>query len=291
MILLVGEKALFYRALDGCLVATGRKLRMISALMLGKWRIQRLFDREASVDISERDGVRYLHLGSATVQSAARLSDPIELVLAYTRSMMGFLLFVTEPGRVAMIGLGGGSLAKFVRHHMPSAQITVVENNPQVIAAARGYFFVPDDDERFVVLQAQGEEWIAGENGGWDVLMVDGYDSTCQVGELATEDFYAHAQRALSPGGVLVVNLWSSDHQFDVYLQRIERVFESVVMVPAEHKGNVAVLAFKRRPRELRWAKLRDRARDLETRYGLEFMTMLDGIRELNPKSDKGLRI
>ena len=128
---------------------------MINALMLGKWRIHRLFDRDESVDVSEKDGVRCLHLGSSTVQSAMRISDPFELVLSYTRAMMGFLLFAPEPSRVAMIGLGGGSLPKFIRHHMPTTRITVVENNPRVIAAARSYFEVPDDDQYFSVLLGQ----------------------------------------------------------------------------------------------------------------------------------------
>lgn len=264
---------------------------MVNALMLGKWRIQRLFDRDVSVDISEHDGVRYLHLGSATVQSAMRLSDPVELVLTYTRAMMSFLLFVPEPERVGMIGLGGGSLAKFIRHHMPASRITVVDNNPRVINAARRYFYVPADDERLSVVEGQGEEWIKRQTGAYDLMMVDGYDGAKQVEELATEDFYAHAQQALSARGVLVVNLWSSDRQFDVYVQRLERVFNSVVMVPAERRGNVAVLAFNRRPAELRWAKLRECARSLEPRYGLQFIEMLEGIRELNPKSDKELRI
>ena len=264
---------------------------MISGLMLGKWRIHRLFDRDESVDISEKDGVRFLHLGSSTVQSAMRLSDPVELVLSYTRAMMGFLLFVPEPSQVAMIGLGGGSLPKFVRHHMPAARIVVVENNPRVIAAARSHFEVPEDDQNFSVVLGQGEQWIAEDAADCVVIMVDGYDGRRQAGELATEGFYAHARRSLARDGVLVVNLWSSDRDFDVYLQRIERNFDSVVTIPAERRGNMAVLAFTRRPRELRWSKLKARARQLETRYGLEFDAMLDGIREFNPRSDKGLRI
>jgi len=264
---------------------------MISAMMLGKWRIHRLFDHDASVDISEKDGVRYLHLGSSTVQSAMSLRDPVELVLSYTRAMMGFLLFVPEPTRVAMIGLGGGSLAKFVRYHLPDTRIVVVENNPHVIAAARSHFEVPPDDGHFSVVLGQGEQWIAGDDARCDVLMVDGYDGRRQAGELATEDFYAHARGALTPEGALVVNLWSSDRGFDVYMQRIERVFESVVTIPATRRGNMAVLAFSRKPRELRWPKLKERARQLESRYGLEFNTMLAGIREFNPCSDKGLRI
>jgi len=264
---------------------------MINGLMLGKWRIHRVFDRDVSVNISEKDGVRYLHLGSSTVQSAMRLSDPVELVLSYTRAMMGFLLFVPEPSRVAMIGLGGGSLPKFIRHYMPATRIAVVENNPQVIAAARSHFEVPADDQNFSVVLGQGEQWIVEDAGACDVLMVDGYDGRRQAGALATEDFYAHARSALARDGVLVVNLWSSDRDFDVYLQRIERVFESVVTIPAERRGNMAVLAFNRRPRELRWSKLKARAHQLDNRYGIGFDAMVEGIREFNPRSDKGLRI
>jgi spermidine synthase len=264
---------------------------MINALMLGKWRIHRIFDREESVDVSEKDGVRSLHLGSSTVQSAMRIDDPVELVLSYTRSMMGFLLFAPEPARVAMIGLGGGSLAKFIRHHMPTTRITVVESNPRVISAARSFFEVPDDDEYFSVVLGQGEQWTVEEAQDENVLMVDGYDGQRQVGALSTEDFYTQAGQALAPDGVLVVNLWSSDRKFDVYLQRIERCFDFVVTLPAERRGNIAVLAFRRRPHELRWAKLKIGARELESRYGLNFIAMLDAIREINPSSDKELRI
>ncbi len=264
---------------------------MFNAMMLGKWRIDRFFDREESVDVSEKDGVRSLHLGSSTVQSAMRINDPIELVLSYTRAMMGFLLFVPEPESVAMIGLGGGSLPKFVRHHMPTTRLTVIESNPRVISAARSYFEVPEDDEYFSVLLNHGEQWVADASHHENVLMVDGYNGKQQVGGLSTEDFYTSARKTLSPDGVLVVNLWSSDRKYDVYLQRIERCFDFVVTLPAERKGNVAVLAFPRAPREVRWLKLKDRARDLESRYGLDFVTMLSAIREINPSSDKGLRI
>jgi len=43
-----------------------------------------------SVDVSESDGVRALHLGSVTIQSAMRIKDPFALELKYTRGMMCF---------------------------------------------------------------------------------------------------------------------------------------------------------------------------------------------------------
>ena len=147
-----------------------------------------------------------------------------------------------------MIGLGGGSLPKFVYKHLPAARTTVVEFEPRVIAVARQYFHVPPDDGRFVVETAEGGAWVAAHPDCCDVLMVDGYNGNEQGPQLCSEDFYASARAALSDDGVLVVNLWSSDRRYDAYLQRIEGVFDAVVCVPAERRGNVAVLAFNRPP-------------------------------------------
>ena len=132
---------------------------------------------------------------------------------------------------------------------------------------------------------AEGGAWVAAHPHCCDVLMVDGYDSREQVPKLCSEDFYANARAALSDEGVLVVNLWSSDGRFDAYLQRIESVFDAVACVPAERRGNVAVLAFRRSQGDPRWDDLRAAARSLQSLYGLEFLKFVDGLRELNPRS------
>ena len=253
--------------------------------MLGKWKIGRWVNREISVEVSEQGGIRSLHLGSDTVQSSMKLDDPYELVLSYTRAMMAFLLFHPRPEHVLMVGLGGGSLLKFVYKHLLETKTTVIESEPKVIAVARQYFHLPPDGERLVVEAAEGGAWVAAHPNCCDVLMVDGYDSNQQVPELCSEDFYASAHAALSDEGVLVVNLWSSDSRYDAYLQRIEGVFAAVACVPAERRGNVAVLAFRRSPGKPRWDDLRATARSLQSLYGLEFLRFVEGLRELNPRS------
>ena len=253
--------------------------------MLGKWRINRSANRDVSVEVSEKGGVRSLHLGSDTVQSSMKLDDPYELVLSYTRAMMAFLLFRPRPERVLMIGLGGGSLPKFVYKHLPAARTTVIEFEPKVIAVARQYFHLPPDDERLTVEAAEGGAWVAAHPECCDVLMVDGYNGNEQGPQICSEDFYASARAALSEDGVLVVNLWSSDSRYDAYLQRIENVFDAVVCVPAQRRGNVAVLAFRRSLGQPRWDDLRAAARSLQSLYGLEFLNFVEGLRELNPRS------
>ena len=75
-----------------------------------------------------------LYFSIEEVQSRMQLQHPDALDLRYTRTMMGFLRFLPAPEAIAMIGLGGGSLAKFCHRHLPKARIDVAELNPHVIA-------------------------------------------------------------------------------------------------------------------------------------------------------------
>ena len=253
--------------------------------MLVKWRINRSVNRDISIEVSEKDGIRSLHLGSDTVQSSMKLDDPYELVLSYTRAMMAFLLFRPQPEHIVMVGLGGGSLPKFVYRHLTGTRTTVIESEPRVIAIARQYFHLPPDDDRLSVASGEGGAWVASHPDCCDVLMVDGYDGREQVSQLCSADFYSNTRLALSENGILVVNLWSSDSRYDVYLQRIESVFDAVVCVPAQRRGNVAVLGFCRSPGQPRWDDLRSAARSLQRMYGLEFLNFVEGLREVNPRS------
>ena len=76
--------------------------------------------------------------------------DPHALDLQYTRTMTGFLSFKPKPRHIGMIGLGGGSLAKFCHRYLPSARIEIVEINPHVLAL-RDEFWIPPDDARLTI--------------------------------------------------------------------------------------------------------------------------------------------
>ena len=250
---------------------------------LARWRVRKPADDAETVYVSERFGVRSLHIGSDTVQSAMRLARPNDLELSYTRSMMAFLLFVPPPERILMIGLGGGSLAKFVYHQLPQARTEVVEVNPQVVAIARQYFHVPADGPRFEVLISDGAAHVRRNDVSANVLVVDGYEADSHVEELASRAFYGACLERLAPGGVLVVNLWGGDRLFTTLLRRIQEAFPSgTLCLPAERPGNVIVFGFERRPGLFRWKALAQRARELQDAHGLEFPRFLEGLRKMN---------
>lgn len=254
-----------------------------------KRRIHKAVSDLDTVEISEQDGIRFLHLGNDTVQSAMRLSDPNGLELSYTRAMLGFLLLVAPPEKVLLLGLGGGSLVKFLYRRLPETKLTAVEINSQVIAAARSFFHLPPDDERLQVVHDDASSYVV-DHLGWDAILLDGFDSGCQVESLASQDFYDHCAMALTQQGVLSVNLWGSDPNFEVYLKRIEMAFDGrILCLPAERRGNVIVFGFASKPRHAEWETLRNRAARLEAQLGLEFTHFVDGLRVMNEYDHKGL--
>ncbi|MEK7361281.1 MAG: fused MFS/spermidine synthase, partial [Pseudomonadota bacterium] len=215
----------------------------------------------SSVEVSEEDGVRSLHLGGNAIQSSIRLARPDELALDYTRAMMAFLLFQPLPREVLMIGLGGGSMARYIHQRMPGTRTTVIEINAKVLAAARSLFHFPADDARLKVEIADGADYIRDHAESADVLLVDGFDDGKQPATLCTQAFYDAAYAALRPGGVMAVNFMAEEKKLDVFLQRIEKSFdERVIRLKAADRVNLIAFAFKRHPSELAWSELKKRA-------------------------------
>ncbi|MEO6825606.1 MAG: polyamine aminopropyltransferase [Nitrosospira sp.] len=240
-----------------------------------KWRSQ----GASGIQLSEQGGVRALHLGNSMVQSAMRLAAPNDLELTYTRCMMAFMLFHPSPKNILMIGLGGGSLAKFVYHRLPLIQTIAIEIDPHVVAAARNHFYLPANGERLQVVIAEGGEYVANHPRSADVLMIDGFDCGCQVPSLCNQDFYDHAREVLKRKGVLVVNLLSRDKRLQDYLRRIEHSFPGrVLTLAAEVHGNLIAFAFKHSGKP-DWAKLNERARKLEADFALPFSEYVKKLR------------
>jgi spermidine synthase len=246
----------------------------------------------SSVEVSEQDGIRSLHLGGDAVQSSIRLDRPDELALDYTRAMMAFLLFQPLPRDVLMIGLGGGSMARYIHQRMPGTRTTVVEINAKVLAAARSLFHFPADDARLNVEIACGADHVADHAESADVLLVDGFDDGRQPSVLCTQAFYDAAYAALRPGGVMAVNFMAEESKLDAYLQRIEKSFDGhVACLNASDRVNIIAFALKRHPRQLAWAELKKRARRLQKIHDLPLDDFIAGLKKINPHTQAVLRL
>src|SRR5688500_11476601 len=214
--------------------------------------------RGPPIAVSDSRGYRSLHVGGEAIQSTMKLGDPYALALDYTRCMMAFLLFHPQPRQALMIGLGGGSLAKFFHKHLRATRVRVVELDARIVDTARAHFALPPDDARLTVEIGDGAEALSPEC--CDVLVIDAYHDEAHVPELATAEFYDAAFLALEPRGVLVANFMDDDSELDRYLERLESAFGgSVLALRALYDPNILVFALKGMPETVAWDDLRSR--------------------------------
>lgn len=251
---------------------------------------RRALRRAPALTVSEAGGLRSLHVGGEAIQSAMYVDDPFGLALDYTRCMMAFLLFQPRPRDVLMIGLGGGSLAKFVYHRLTRTRVRAIECDARVVQAARDHFALPADDARLAVEVGDGAQALAPRC--CDVLMVDGFEDEAQAPGLANQDFYDAAYLALRSPGILVVNFMSDDPALDRRLRKLERAFGGAVLaLPALSDPNVLVFALRGAPAQLSWTRLRARAARLERRLGLPFARYVNALKRMNPHDEEALQI
>ncbi len=227
---------------------------------------------ENSIEVSENAGVRYLHFSADWIQGAMRIQRPNVLELAYTREMMAGLLLrdAPWPREALLIGLGAGSLAKFIYHNLPDTRITVIEIDPQVEIIARLHFKLPADAKRLRIIIADGAEYMLKDGRKFDAILVDGFDKEGRAGVLDTLPFYQACRARLSSSGLLAVNLLGRSKGFQASAERIASAFADRSLVfPSCDSGNTIAFATGGDPVEVTLDELITRANHLNKETSL----------------------
>ncbi|MFZ6686964.1 transferase spermidine synthase [Undibacterium sp. SXout11W] len=194
--------------------------------------------------------LRIMYLTPTCMQSVMRIDQPHQLLCAYSRAMMGFLLFNPKPQHIVLIGLGGGSLVKYCYQHLPDCRITAVEINADVIAMRR-QFMIPDDDERLRIIHADAVEWLPRQRCDADVIFLDAYDIHGLVPSLNSAQFYANCYRQLNHSGVLVANVWGKPSVLTPMLTMLHQQFSNNVWwIKSADSYNLLVYAVKHMSRD-----------------------------------------
>lgn len=226
--------------------------------------------------------MRFLHFGSPWIQGAMRISRPWSLELEYTRDLMAPLLLRSAaewPERVLQVGLGAASITRFLHRHRPAAKVTVVEIDPEVIAAARHHFRLPEESAQLRIVVGDAHEFVATKERKYDLIVVDGYDSKGRAGMLDSEPFYLNCRRRLTREGMISVNLLTRSRGVGASVERMRRAFDGRVLVlPPSEAGNTVVLAAEGDAIDEPLRDLRDAASRLKAKSGLDLAPMLARI-------------
>lgn len=242
-------------------------------------------DEHGDIAVVQEATSRTLHFGSTARQSTMLMADPTRLALSYTRCMLGGLLLVPPPRSALVLGLGGGSLPKFLLHHFAECRVDAVEMRARVAAVAHRYFALPED-ERLTLHVQKAEDFLSGpDTGPYDWLLVDLYDRDGMASMLDESDLFLRCRALLGERAVLSVNLWTGNRE--AFLERIctrlnEAFGECVLLLPVAGKSNTVALAFNDPLPNLNDKRMRHRAAQLQSLYGIEFVDFLRDLLRYN---------
>ena len=167
------------------------------------------------------------------------------LALTYTKMMMSALLLNPAPGRILIVGLGGGSLPMALAALYPQAGIDVVEIDRAVVEAARRYFGFQEDAGLKVHVQDARvfTRRASGDGPAYDLIMLDAFGADYIPEHLMTQEFLQEAKALLREGGVLAANTFASSKLYDHESVTYHEVFGPFLHLRSAQSGNRIILA------------------------------------------------
>lgn len=205
-------------------------------------------DFNTIVVTEDSQGIRTLRFAEhGARQSVVKLDDPDYIALPYAKVIQVGLALPEDPKRVLIVGLGGGTIPRFLRHHFPDLVIDVVELDPAVVEVAQSHFGFEMDGKMHVFV-ADGRKFIEESEPVYDVIYLDAYGADSVPYALTTRQFLEAVRKALTPDGVVAGNVWSSrsNRLYDSMIRTYQHVFGQVAINEVRGVGNRIVLATTR---------------------------------------------
>lgn len=152
-----------------------------------------------------------LFTGFITTQSAMFTDTPNsnELVFPYTQFFRLAFHFNPQIKNSLLIGGAGYSWPKYYLQTYPTANIDVVELDPQMTAVAKKYFNLPDNS-RLTTYNEDGRIFLNRNQKKYDAIIEDAFRLHVIPFQLTTQETVQHIYDALNPDGVVMVNMVSA---------------------------------------------------------------------------------
>jgi spermidine synthase len=245
-------------------------------------------DEEGLIEVKDTDDIRSLHFGSEPLQSAMSLKNPDQLHLDYAKAMIGWLLFKEiNDDDILLMGLGGGSLAKYLLQNFPNCRLEAVEYRASVAEIAHDYFALPRDHRLNVVIDDGAhyvKERLNLQQEFYSLIMLDAFDATGMAQSLCNLEFFTMCQAMLKKDGILIVDLWNTNEQFKQLFSWIGSLFNAkLLFLPVQGMVNVIGLFFHSDTPIYSRRILQRRAIQLEKIYHLPFKQFLKDLIAYNP--------
>jgi len=225
------------------------------------------------IRVSEQDGYRYLSFNRARgSQSKVSVSDPLSLQFPYTKAAFIVPAFLdNKPGKILLIGLGGGSIPAAMARCYPDADIEVVDIDEDVVDVAKKYFYFKQSSNMKITVM-DGRRFLRRSEERYDIIFLDAYDDMSIPFHLTTREFFEIVRQRLSEGGIVASNIWGPNTD-EFYLSEVKTyqdLFSNVYLVDAVPSNNYIIIASNQKVAMTK-AMLKERMPSMQRYLGFDF--------------------
>jgi spermidine synthase len=245
--------------------------------LYGRYLVLKDHDEFGPVEVVEDEKHRSLHFGNPVNQSEMSLNDPYALTLDYTRVMAMALLFHSSPRSVLNLGVGGGSIPKFLWKYFPECHLDLVERSPLVADISYNYFSFPKDARlQYHIVDAL--DFLKESTEKYDLIFIDLFQQKGPSEIVLKPDFFRLCQeRARDKNSIIICHLWSTAPK-DTIMQSVHKLYETfgknMLIVQAEH-NSIVLLIFSSEAERFSVSDIVRSAERLESQTHLNFPQLL----------------
>jgi predicted membrane-bound spermidine synthase len=193
-----------------------------------------------NVFVTEVDGIRNLYIDTTLgVQSIYDPANPV------TRGYYPYFAllpsYINEPETALILGHAGGSFTRVLNAYHPNLNLRGVELDPAVTRAAEATMDLLDSEVE--VIHGDARAYVNSSDQTYDLIIVDAYHLLHIPPHLATQEFFKLLSERSSSGGLVALNVASSEGEFlERLLSTLASSFEYVYTVQIPDSFNVMVL-------------------------------------------------
>jgi spermidine synthase len=212
-------------------------------------RARHELDGRPIVVTATRSGFRLLRVGrDAELRGAVKQKEPGYLALPYTRSLVCVLGFQeVVPRRVLMLGMGAGSIPRFLTSQFDVVNIEVVEPVELYVKLAKEHFGLKDGP-RLTVHEAKPREFVEKVHKKYDLVVLDRYVQGNIPYRMATREFFREVRRKMERSGHFVIHVWEKEDtpNRDEILAGAQAIFGEVYLLDVPNSDSAIIICAHR---------------------------------------------
>ena len=175
------------------------------------------------------------------IQGWQSQTEPLDFRSEFVEMQLAATMCIPRPKRIAVLGLGLGTVPRSLAHIYPPVEIDAVEIRPEVVEVAKQFFGL-EPSERLRVDVADAGDWILGApENGYNAVYVDLFTEKGISEKVLDPAFLAQLERIVRPGGLISFNLIASRRANLILARQLSIITRSVWTMRGERKSNLAL--------------------------------------------------